>query len=333
MAFTKATKHKAKLRAALCGVSGSGKTFSALMIASHLGKRIAVIDTESGSASKYADQFTFDVDDTLPDHSPKSYIDAIQSAASAGYDVLVIDSLTHAWAGRGGALEMVDVAAAKSQGNSYAAWRTVTPWHNKLVDAILTAPLHIIATMRTKAEYVLENKNGKQVPRKVGMAPIQRDGMEYEFDVVGDLDLNHTLSVSKTRCPALDGKQFQLPGKDVAQALLKWLDAGEAAPTPKPQAALVAAKSSQPDPLLQDAPPANGNGHADAEALDAPAADDIKDKCCAMFDQIGVAVADVEAIVKRGLADWTNRDMGKLRAEYAKLKAKFDATPKETANA
>jgi len=226
MAFTKATKHKAKLRAALCGVSGSGKTYSALAIASHLGKRIAVIDTESGSASKYADQFTFDVDDTLPDHSPKSYIDAIQAAAAAGYDVLVIDSLTHAWAGRGGALEMVDVAAAKSQGNSYAAWRTVTPWHNKLVDAILTAPIHIIATMRTKAEYVLESKNGKQVPRKVGMAPIQRDGMEYEFDVVGDLDLSHTLSISKTRCPSLDGKLFQLPGKDVADIVLKWLDSG-----------------------------------------------------------------------------------------------------------
>lgn len=235
--FQKATRQKAKLRLALIGASGSGKTYTALAIATNLGKRVAVIDTERGSASKYAGTFEFDV--LEPDtFEPQQYIDALHAAAEAGYDVVVIDSLSHAWMGKGGALEQVDNAAKRSQSrNTFNAWREVTPQHNAMVDAIISAPLHVIATMRAKTEYVLEKDDrGKTVPRKVGIQPVQRDGLEYEFDVVADLDVeNNDLIVGKTRCNVLHGKVYRKAGKDVADTLLRWLDDGaEAAPRPAP---------------------------------------------------------------------------------------------------
>ncbi|NMP25053.1 ATP-binding protein, partial [Sulfobacillus harzensis] len=202
--FHKATKKQSFLRMALIGPSGSGKTYSSLRIAQGLGKKIAVIDSERGSASKYADEFDFDVLE-LDTFAPRNYINAIDAAVAEGYDVLIIDSLTHAWIGKGGVLEMHDAAAAQEKsGNSYTAWRTVTPEHNRLVDAMLQAPLHVIATMRSKMEYVQEkNENGKTIIRKVGLQPIQRDGLDFEFDVVGDMDASNTLIVTKTRCRAL----------------------------------------------------------------------------------------------------------------------------------
>jgi hypothetical protein len=154
MSFQKATKRSARLRMALIGVAGSGKTYTALSIAQHLGKKIAVLDTERGSASKYSDVFEFDVMEPEV-FSPKTYIDAIEAAEEAGYDVLIIDSLSHAWTGQGGALDQVDKAARRSQsGNTFGAWRDVTPQHNSMVDAIIGGRLHIIATMRAKTEYV-----------------------------------------------------------------------------------------------------------------------------------------------------------------------------------
>jgi hypothetical protein len=225
--FHKATRTRSRLRLALIGPAGSGKTYTALRIAKGLGDKIALIDTERGSASKYSgDLLDFDVLE-LETFAPKTYVEAIHAAEAAGYEVLVIDSLSHAWAGKGGALEMVDQAAKRSRsGNSFAAWREVTPEHNALVDAILGARLHVIATMRTKTEYVVEAVAGKRTPKKVGLAPIQRDGAEYEFDVVGDLNLDHELVVSKTRCSALDGAVIRRPGEDVAEVLKRWLTDG-----------------------------------------------------------------------------------------------------------
>lgn len=231
MQFQKATKKKAKLRMALVGPSGAGKTYTALAIATNLGKRVALIDTERGSASKYADLFEFDALD-LDTFAPQQYIDAIHAAAKAGYEVVVIDSLSHAWNGVGGALEQVDNIAKRSQSrNTFAAWRDVTPQHNALIDAMIRAPLHVIVTMRAKTEYVMEkDQNGRTTPRKVGIQPVQRDGMEYEFDVVGDVDVEHNFLVSKTRCKALDGKVFRHAGRDVAEVLSAWLTDGAEAP-------------------------------------------------------------------------------------------------------
>lgn len=229
MGFQKATKKQAKARIGIIGPSGSGKTYTALRLATAIGKKVALIDTEHGSASKYADKFDFDVME-LFDYHPQNYINGIKEAEAAGYDVLVIDSLSHAWAGTGGILDIVDTITVKSKsGNAFTTgWREATPIHNNLIDTILGAKLHIIATMRSKTEYVLEDdgKGGKR-PRKVGMAPVQRDGMEYEFDIVGDMDQEHNFIISKTRCDLLDGKVFNKPGEDLAAIILQWLSDGE----------------------------------------------------------------------------------------------------------
>jgi hypothetical protein len=231
--FTKANKKAARLRLALVGPAKSGKTHTMLAIAKHLGKRIAVIDTEHGSASKYADLFDFSTT-LLPTFHPKNYVDAINEAASQGFDLLGIDSLSHAWNGSGGCLELVDRATACSKSaNSFTAWAQVTPHHHALIEAILQAPMHIIATMRAKTEYVVEKnkKTGKSVPRKVGLAPVQRDGIEYEFDVVGQLD-DGTLTVTDTRCPALRGAVVPFAGEQVARTLREWLGEVPAPPIP-----------------------------------------------------------------------------------------------------
>lgn len=229
--FQKATKKQAKLRMCIEGLSGSGKTFTALSIAKHFG-RVAVIDTERGSASKYADEFDFDVLE-LESFSPDDYIRAMIDAHNAGcYDVLVIDSLSHAWAGKDGALEQVDNAKSRSQsGNSFAAWKDVTPKWNKLIDVITRIPLHVIGTLRQKTEYVIEvNDKGRQAPKKVGLAPIFREGSEYEFDVVSVMDREHHFIVEKSRCRSLQDKVFFKPeGKEIADELLAWLGSGEAA--------------------------------------------------------------------------------------------------------
>lgn len=233
--FQKATKTQSRLRLALVGPSGSGKTYSALAIATGLGKRIAVIDTERGSASKYAGAFGFDTLQ-LDTFHPQRYIDAISEAEQAGYDVLIIDSLSHAWIGREGALDLVDAAARRSKtGSTFNAWRDVTPLHNAMIDAILRTRCHVIVTLRTKTEYVVEKdeKTGRSVPRKVGLAPVQRDGVEYEMDVVGELDLENNLSVTKSRCPELSGTVTRRPGADLGKALATWLSDGSAPPEEK----------------------------------------------------------------------------------------------------
>jgi hypothetical protein len=225
--FKKATKEKSKLRLALMGVSGSGKTMSALSIASNLGSKIAVIDTESGSASKYSDLFEFDVCELEPPYTVKKYLEIMEYAEDAGYDVLIIDSLSHAWIGEGGALEQVDAVAKRMKGNSYMAWGEVTPMYRKLFDAIIRSKLHVIATMRSKTEYVVEQVNGRNVPRKVGLAPQLREGSEYEFDVVAEMDSENNMVVTKSRIPALSERVFKKPGKEVSKLLNDWLNSGE----------------------------------------------------------------------------------------------------------
>lgn len=241
MQFTKATKAKSKARVAVIGPAGSGKTYSSLRMAQALAGehgKIAVIDSERGSASKYADEFDFDVLE-LDTFSPEKYVDAIHAAEDAGYAVLVVDSLTHAWSGKDGALEQVDKAKDRSNDkNSFTAWRSVTPMHNALVDAMLQSPCHVVATCRTKTEYVMEKdeKSGKMKPRKVGLAPVQRDGLEYEFDLVIDIDTDHKAVVGKTRCKAVDGEVWVKPGPKQFAPFVAWLTSGsEPVAKPVPQ--------------------------------------------------------------------------------------------------
>lgn len=228
MQFKKAKKTQTKLRLALCGASGSGKTYSALSIASNLVDKIAVIDTENGSASKYADIFSFDVLE-LRDHHPDKYVAAIKAAIVAGYELIIIDSMSHAWAGKNGALELnTAFTNASKSGNSFTAWGKTTPIWQSLIDTIVGSTVHVIVTMRSKTEYIItENERGKQTPKKVGMAPVIRDGSEYEFDIVGELNQDNYMSISKTRCQALTNKMFEKPGADFANILKDWLSEGE----------------------------------------------------------------------------------------------------------
>lgn len=231
--FRPATRQKIKLRMAIDGPSGSGKTVTALRCAQALarqaGGRVAVIDTESGSARKYVGEdfgegpFQFDVLE-LTSFASSEYTSAIEEAGRLGYAVIVADSLSHAWEGKDGALETVD---KKGKG---AGWKDVTPMHRRMVDAILTSPAHVLCTMRSKTEYVYEtNEKGKVEPRKVGMAPVQRPGMEYEFDVYGSLDWSHLMTVTKSRCRAVDGLIVAKPGAAFMQPVIDWLERGSPA--------------------------------------------------------------------------------------------------------
>lgn len=226
ISIKKAVKYDSKLRLALAGPSGSGKTYTALTLATALAgdKEVCVIDTERGSASKYADLFSFDVID-LDNFSPTTYIEAIKAVEQAGYGVLVIDSLSHAWNGPGGLLEQVEAITKRSQSkNSFNAWGEATPLQNKLIDAITRSTLHVICTMRTKTEYVIEqNDKGRSAPRKVGTAPVQRADVEYEFDVYADMDIDNTLIIHKSRCPELSGAVISKPDSGVAETLKAWL--------------------------------------------------------------------------------------------------------------
>lgn len=226
--FKPAQRKQAKLRLALSGPSGSGKTTGALLIAKGIGGKIAVLDTERGSASLYSDLVPFDVVELTPPYTPERYIEVIQEAEKAGYDTLILDSITHEWNGAGGILEIVDkVARSKYKGNSYAAWNEGTPRHQKFVDAMLASPLHIIATMRSKAVYVeTEKANGKKTIQKQGAAPQQRDGLEYEFTAVLDLSVDGNIAIaSKDRT-----RLFHDPvviTEDVGKDLFTWLQSGE----------------------------------------------------------------------------------------------------------
>lgn len=235
--FTRATKEQSRLRLALSGPSGSGKTYTALTLAmvlasAHRG-RTALIDSEHGSARKYADLFDFDHLDMASFH-PDTYTAAIQEAGQAGYPVLVVDSITHEWTGPSGILDLHDRAASKRGGNSFAAWADVTPLHHRFIEAILSSPCHVIATLRTKMAYSQElDERGKQVVRKLGLKPIQRDETEYEFDVWADLDQDNTLVVAKSRLTELHGAVIRKPGRELGEQLIEWLGRGAPIKTPE----------------------------------------------------------------------------------------------------
>ena len=253
--FTRAQRTQARLKIALTGPSGSGKTFSGLIIATGIGKRIAVVDTENGSASLYADMdkgplagISFDTLEITPPYTMPKYLEAIEAAEKGGYDVLIIDSISHAWAGEGGLLDKKTALDARG-GNSYTNWATITPEQERFKARILQADMHIICTMRSKQDYVLElNEKGKQAPRKVGLAPIQRDGMEYEFTTVLDLAMDHNAAASKDRTGLFDGQLFK-PTKETGAKIMKWLKAGKPVTAPAPLAATPKSEPAATKPL------------------------------------------------------------------------------------
>jgi hypothetical protein len=224
-AFKPAARTAIKIKIAVSGPSGSGKTMGALALAKGLGPRVALIDTENGSASSYAGRYAFDVLELGPPFTSKRYLKAIDDAVAAGYDVLVIDSLSHQWNGTGGILSRKEEADKRPNSNSYTNWNTFTKEHTAFIENVLHAPIHIVATLRSKQDYVLAEKNGKQVPQKVGMAPIQREGLEYEFTTVFELQMDHRAIVSKDRTDLWDDRPIDLCDPKVAADIRHWLDA------------------------------------------------------------------------------------------------------------
>lgn len=331
MAFHKATREQAKLRLALAGLAGYGKTYSALMVSAILAElmrdqlgrrgRIAGIDTEHESMSLYAmtdeqrEQYAtlggadaiayvqkvraFDFD-TMPldNHSPRAYVDAIREAEKAGYDIGIIDSLSHAWAGKNGALEQKDNIAARG-GNSWTAWRDITPMHNALVDAMLASKMHLVATLRQKMEYIQTTEGGRTKIEKVGLASIQREGMEYEFTIFGDMEQGNQMRVSKHRLPGVleIGDVFEKPGEPLARKLYGWLMSG-------------AAKKERPAPIQV------------ASAQETPSIDQ---RMTGTLDAIAKAatLADLEALVPTLMALGDGPVKAEARAQYGERKRRL----------
>lgn len=218
--FKKAKRKSVKIKLAVTGPSGSGKTYSALKLARGLGEKIAVIDTENGSASLYSDQFEFDVSELHPPFSTEKYIEAIEMAEKCEYDVLIIDSISHEWSTL---LDQKTYADSKG-GNSFTNWAAFTPRHNKFLSAFLNSKLHIICCIRSKQEYILaSNDRGKQVPQKIGLQPIQREGIEFEFTTVFDISMNHEASVSKDRTNIFKDDVFKIT-EETGQKIKEWLE-------------------------------------------------------------------------------------------------------------
>lgn len=234
--FSLATRKKAKLRLALTGVSGAGKTMGALLIAYGMTgdwNKVALIDTEHERALFYADKKEFGIGKFLwaslmPPYSPERYKAFVADAAGevGANGVVIVDSFSHAWINEGGVLEIKDKIAERPGKNSYTAWNEAGREQSSLVNSILSANCHMIITMRSKMEYIMqENERGKMMPVKVGLAPIQRDDTEYEFDTVLNIDRNHIAAASKDTT-FLD--RFNGPlTVELGQQLAAWLGEGE----------------------------------------------------------------------------------------------------------
>lgn len=317
----RAQRSQAKLKIGIFGASGSGKTLSSLLMAYGLVKaenpgisdedawaKICIIDTENASGSLYVDKVieginvrigTYNTIMLVPPYEAKVYIEAIHVAEQAGMSVIIIDSLTHAWSGEGGALDTQGKIASRT-GNSYTAWREVTPLHNRLVDSILQSSAHIIADIRAKTEYVQEkNDKGKTTVRNIGLAPIFRDGIEYEFTCCFMLDTNHVAAATKDRTGLFDKKYFTI-SPDVGADLYRWLSSGKP-PLPVDP------------PVIQQAPQPNAELETLVEQVDAA----IKAKCQGLSGDDRRAIVERVKEITGGVANYRGvTDMDVLRKLY-----------------
>ena len=225
MMFKKAEKTQSKLRLALFGPPGSGKTMTALKMAVGMSNKIAVIDSEHGTASKYSDRYAFDVIN-LEKKNIAEYTEAIKAAAASGYEVLVIDSLSHAWQEL---LEDIEkLAKSKYNNNTFRAWGEGTPLQREFTETVLTFPGHVIATMRSKIEYSIEKDDkGRTVIEKKGLAPEQGKSIEYEFDFLMELNQAHRAFISKDRSGKYQDKEYDKPGEELGKELAAWLSEGK----------------------------------------------------------------------------------------------------------
>ena len=239
MSFTikKAEKKQCKLRMTICGASGSGKTGSALLLARGIGGKTVVIDTERGSSNLYDKLHEFDVLELLPPHSPQRFMEAIAQCEKTGYEIIIVDSMSHAWAGEGGVLERVEnYKTTGGKSDTWGGWGKVgTPEQNKLINKILQTNAHIICCLRAKTEWGEEERNGRKYKVKLGLAPVQRADLEYEFTLAFDMQHPaHLATVSKNRTNIFteNAEVGFLITEDTGKLIASWLDSG--VQTPKP---------------------------------------------------------------------------------------------------
>ena len=238
MEIRKSERKKAKIKLAIMGPSGSGKTYSALKVAHGLygnWDKISVIDTENQSADLYSHLGNYNVLPLDAPYSPERYIEAIKKCEQVGSEVIIIDSTSHEWEGIGGILNQHSLMG----GNSFTNWNKMTPKHNAFINAILKSPAHVILTVRTKQEYVLNEKNGKFIPQKVGMKGITREGLDYEMTLVFEINMKHYATATKDRTGVFMGKPEFMLGEKVGARILKWCneDLGQSKPEPQLEAA------------------------------------------------------------------------------------------------
>jgi hypothetical protein len=223
MKLQTAARKRAKIKMALQGPSGAGKTYSALLIANGLHgswDKVAVIDTENGSSELYSHLGPYQVLQLYPPFSPERYIEAITICEKSGIEVVIIDSITHEWE------NLIDFHASMA-GNSFTNWAKVTPRHNAFVQKLLQTSMHVISTIRTKQDYVLNEKNGRMVPEKVGLKSVQRDGLEYEFTLVFDLDMKNNATASKDRTGLFVGKPAEQLSAETGKFIQQWCNTAE----------------------------------------------------------------------------------------------------------
>jgi len=225
MQLRKATRKKAKIRLGLSAVSGGGKTYSAILIAKGLCgdlSKVCIIDTENGSADLYAHLGDYNVLPLTPPFTPERYIEAIKAAEKAGMEVIIVDSISHEWEGKGGCLEIVE-----SLGGKYQDWAKVTPRHTAFIQAMLHSPAHIITTVRRKQDYEMtKDGSGKLKVEKAGLKEVTRDGWEYEVTTNLNLDSRHNATASKDRTGLFMDKPEFVPSEETGKMIAKWCDEG-----------------------------------------------------------------------------------------------------------
>ena len=225
------SKKQAKIKLALAGASGCGKTYSSLLIAygmTNNWSKIAIIDAENGSADLYAHLGNYNVLVLKSPYTPENYIRAIEICEQAGMEVIILDSISHLW-------EYLLEIHSQMQGNSFTNWGKITPRQTAFVQKILTSKCHIIATMRTKQDYVLNEKNGKMIPEKVGLKTVMRDGIDYEFTIVLDIDMKHNAKASKDRTGLFMDKPEFIITPETGKTILNWCNEGKAEIAEKPR--------------------------------------------------------------------------------------------------
>lgn len=216
------SKKQAKIKLALQGCAGSGKTYSALLLAYGLcgdWTKIAIIDSENGSADLYASLGNYNVLPLQDNFTPETYIEAIKICEEAKMEVIIIDSISQCW-------DNLLEYHANLQGNSFTNWQKITPRINAFMQKILQSPSHVICTMRCKQDYVLSEKNGKMVPEKVGLKAVMRDGIDYEFTIVFDINMKHQVIASKDRTALFVNKPEFIITLTTGQAILDWCNEG-----------------------------------------------------------------------------------------------------------